>query len=68
MPIDWRHQPLLDNNILFHQVTPRLSTIDLPLEALGRRASEALIQAIEGKAEIPELLLLPTTFERHDTA
>ena len=57
-----------DNNILFHQVTPRLSTIDLPLEALGRRASEALIQAIEGKAEIPEVLLLPTTFERHDTA
>jgi DNA-binding LacI/PurR family transcriptional regulator len=57
-----------DNNILFHHVVPRLSTVEMPLETLGRRASEALIQAIEGKATIPELLLLPTTFERHDTA
>lgn len=56
-----------DNNILFHNVSPRLSTIDLPFEAMGRRASEGLINVIEGREGIVGQVLLPTTFEHNQT-
>lgn len=49
-------------------LTPKLTTIRIPTVEMGRRAAELLTDALEGKADTPQRILLPTPLVVRDSA
>jgi LacI family repressor for deo operon, udp, cdd, tsx, nupC, and nupG len=58
-----------DNSPFAETYDPPLSTVHQPFDSIGRNAMSLLLQLLQGKASVPETIILPTRLiERGSTA